>query len=206
MQRKFILILSAVLCLGLQSAFAQANNEMENAEKYFAEAEKCLNLTNEQKFQDAEKSCRSALAFAEKLPAGRELERYSAYRGVGVVLLYQKRAEESIAFFNKSLKAAGNKVNESDTKTGTIYFYIGQANYLLGKVKEASDFYTKAEKIYREAFDETNINEISAEYPKKVKLILQAQLILLENAKLTEEAKAVKMRLEKFEKEFSKYL
>lgn len=173
---------------------------------YFAEAEKCRNLTRAGSFSEAETSCRLAISYAEKLPKDRYLERSSAYESLAYTLLWQRKSEEAILLLNKSLEIGKSVIDDTDAETGERYFLLGQANHQLGKVNEAGKYYTKAENTYRTAFKKINDDEIGGHYPKPIINILEAHLLLLKAAGLNEEAAKVEKRLAETKIEFAKFL
>jgi tetratricopeptide (TPR) repeat protein len=189
----------------------ESAQEMKISKQYFATHDKCRNLMRQQNYTQAEVSCRLSVSLAEKLPKSRSMEKHSAYKWLGYSLLWQQKSEEAIPILDKSLEVASDRLSETDAETGEVYFLLGQANHFLGKVQTASDFYTRAERVYRAAFVEigsANVegDEIRSPYPRAIKNILEAHLLLVENANLKEEATKIKQRLSELKKEFSKYL
>lgn len=219
------LFFSLIFFLSLQSAFSQRvevrvltdKKEIDELLKkegeetrinklYFGEAEKCGKLTRARSFAEAETSCRLAISYSEKLPKDRYLERSSALESLAYVLLWQRKSDEAILLLNKSLEVGKPVIDDNDAETGERYFLIGQAYHQLGKVSEAKEFYTKAENVYRTAFKEMGDSDIREFYPKSIVNILEAHLILLKNAELSEEAIKVEKRLAETKIEFAKFL
>ncbi|MCY7375745.1 MAG: hypothetical protein LH472_07205 [Pyrinomonadaceae bacterium] len=168
-------------------------------------------MMKQKNYSKAEVSCRLAVSLAEKLPSSRSMEKYSAYKWLGYSLVWQKKSAEAIPVLEKSLTIAKDHLDETNAETGEVYFIIGQANHLLGNIEVAGDFYIKAEKVYRTAFVEigdTDVDgsELRSPYPRSIKNILEAHLLLLKNAKLNDQASVIEKRLEKAKKEFAKYL
>jgi tetratricopeptide (TPR) repeat protein len=173
---------------------------------YFAEEEKCRNLTRARSFTEAEISCRLTISYAEKLPKDRYLERSSAYESLAYVLLWQRKTDEAISLLNKSLEIGKPIIDDTDAETGERYFLLGQAYHQLSKVNEAREYYTKAETTYRTAFKKINDDVIGGHYPISIVNILEAHLILLKNAGLYEEAAKVEKRLAETKIEFARFL
>jgi tetratricopeptide (TPR) repeat protein len=217
------LFFSLIFLLSLQSAFSQRvevpiskkeieallkkDREETKANKiYFTEDEKCRNLAHARSFTEAETSCRLAILYSEKLPKDRYLERSSALESLAYVLLWQRKTDEAILLLNKSLEVGKPVIDDTDAETGERYFLLGQAYHQLSKVNEAREFYTKAENTYRIAFKKINDDEICGHYTKPIVNILEAHLVLLKTAVLTEEATKVEKRLAETKIEFAKFL
>jgi tetratricopeptide (TPR) repeat protein len=173
---------------------------------YFAEDEKCRNLIRARNFAQAEISCRLAISLAEKLPKDRYLERSSAHLALAVVLLWQAKAEQAIPLLNRSLEIAKPFMDDTNAEMGERYFFLGQANHQLGKINEAKQYYDRAENTYRTAFREMGDSDIRELYPKPIVSILQAHLVLLNDAGLKEEAAKIEKRLAETKIEFAKFL
>lgn len=184
----------------------EVEDEMATAKKYYAENDKCRQLYRDKKYSEAETSCKLAVSIAEQLPKTRYMEKHSAYRMLGATLLWERKFEESIVYFNKALEIGKPNVDDNNAETGEVYYFIGQANYLLGRVDAAREFYVKAENSYRAAFKEMGDSEIREFYPKPIISILQAHLILLEDAGMKEESAKVEKRLAETKIEFAKYI
>lgn len=216
---KNILVIS-ILFLSLQVSFGQEVLDQKEAERiykesilegksskaYFTEDEKCRKLFRARNYALAETSCRRSVSLAEKLPKSRYMEKHSAYKVLGVVLLWQRKAREAIQFLEKSLEIAKPNLDDTNAETGEVYFFLGQANHLLEKIEIAKGFYTKAESVYRFAFEGINADEIRFPYAKSITNILEAHLILLENAEMKDDAAQIEKRLTETKKEFAKYL
>jgi tetratricopeptide (TPR) repeat protein len=216
---KSILIVFIML-LGFQFSFGQVITDQKEAERiykesllesknnkaYFAEDKRCREFILNEKYIQAEKSCRLATILVEKLPEVRTMERHSAYKTLGVTLLHRQKGEEAIKMLVKSLKVAESNLSEINAETGEVYFFIGQANYLLGEVNLASHFYTKAENTYHFAIKDIDDIEMSYPYFRAIKNILEVHFVVLTNAEMKAEAAEVEKRLTNFKKEFAKYL
>lgn len=206
-------ILVLLILLSSQMVFGQAvfendkqRDELKNAKLYFAQDDKCRKLYAQKKDNETEIACKLAVSIAERLPETRYMEKHSAYRMLGLALLWQKKYEESISYFNKALEVGKPKVDDTNAETGEVYYLLGQANHLLGRIEIAKDFYTKAENIYRTAFKEMGDSEIRGFYPKPIINILEAHLILVKDAGLKEEAEKIEKRLAETKIEFAKFL
>jgi len=218
----FLFILAAPVCFGqtvtnqkeAEKIYKDSLEENKNAKAYYAEDEKCRVLLRMKSYADAEISCKRAVAFAEKLPQRRYLDKATAYERLGIAFLGQQKADGAILYFNKALEARGSKPDAAanasdagDSEIGDLYFLIGQANHLSGKIDQARESYTKAENIYRAAFKHyADTPEVAGDIPPVIKNILETHLVLVENAGLKEEAEKIKQRLALFTKEFAEFL
>jgi tetratricopeptide (TPR) repeat protein len=205
--KRYFIYPALLLLFGAQFAIAQVKSKDETimAKQYFAEDAKCRSLIKTGKLHNAEISCRNALSLANKLPEQRDMEKYSANETVGLVILFQRRPGESIPFFNKALAIGKKRLTDSNAETGELYFYLGQANHLLGNFADAQKFYDDAEKVYRAAFIAINDDEVRAPYPQMIKNILTAHLSLLKTIGLTEKAEQVQKRLDNLKNEYHNF-
>lgn len=190
--------------------YKESVQESKISKQYFTEIDNCRNLLRAVKYIQAATACRLAVSTAEKFPKSRYMEKHSAYKVLGIALLWQRKAQEAISYFDKSLEVAKPNLDDSTAETGEVYFLLGQANHFLGKLEIAGDFYTKAENVYRSAFK--MMKEVDSEefllqpYAKAIRNILKTHLILLENAEMKDEAAQIEKRLTEAKKEFAKYL
>ena len=190
-----------------ERVYKQSMIEQKYNKQYFDEMHRCERLINEQKFKEAEASCRLSISYAEKLPKESYMERYSANAGTGVALLRQRSAREAILYFEKALEIAKPILDDTDSETGDVYFLLGQAYHVLKDIPNARLYYEKAEKSYRTAFVEIGDDAFFlSPYGKKIKNIVEAHFILLQDAGLNDDAEKLKLRLAETKKEFVKYL
>ena len=97
-------------------------------------------------------------------------------------------------------------MDDSNAEMGERYFLLGQAIRQLGKINEAKQYYDKAENTYRTAFNEMGDSDIREFCPKPIVNILEAHLVLLNDAGLKEEAAKIEKRLAETKIEFAKFL
>ncbi len=207
------IFISLLILISLQNSFGQVTSEknkerdeLKNAKLYFLENDKCKNLIGENSLEKAEITCNTAILIANKLPQNRYLEKRSAYIYLSIVQIRNVKAKEALGNLEKALAVAEGKLTDNDSETGETYFLIGQANHSLGNVKKAVEFYNKAEKSYRKAFEIIDAEELRGFYPKAIKQILQSHLALLENSDLPDDASKLRQIIEIFEKDFANYL
>ncbi len=208
-----------LIFLGLQFSCAQTvkervltekdkeRDEINIAKAYFAKKDECRELFNEEKIKEAEISCRESVAIAENLPETRYPEKHSAYKYLGLALLLQDKADEAVIYLNKSLEISKPHLNDTDSETGEVYYFLGQANQLLGKFELAREFYTKAENAFREAYKKTDADEPRRQfYQKEIKVILKSHLNLVKSAGLEDEAIKIQKKLDNLKTEFPNFL
>ncbi|HZH33752.1 MAG TPA: hypothetical protein VEX64_02870, partial [Pyrinomonadaceae bacterium] len=97
-------------------------------------------------------------------------------------------------------------LDDTDSETADIYYFLGLANHLLEKLDLAREFYTKAENAYRAAFVKIDHDEIRQFYPKRIVQILEAHSIAAKDAELKDEVAEIDKRLAETKTEFAKYL
>jgi TonB family protein len=76
--------------------------ELETARQFFDEEEKCRDLLKEQKYSEAEVSCKATVKIADRLPAHRGLEKSGAYAFVGQAMLGLRRFQDALEYFTQS--------------------------------------------------------------------------------------------------------
>lgn len=176
----------------------ESAQEMRISKQYFTAHDKCHELVKQKNYARAEVSCRLAVSLSEKLPDSRSMEKHSAYKWLGLTLIWQRKNAEAIPILEKSLTVAKNRLDETNAETGEVYFLIGQANHLLRNIKTAGEFYKKAEKVYLAAIAEiceaNSDDEICSPYSRAIENIRRAHQILLKNADLEGVAKRVNLR------------
>jgi tetratricopeptide (TPR) repeat protein len=219
------LVIGLLLICGIQISYAQsvevkvitnkkesdailrkAKEEIRINRLYYAEQDKCRNLIKLRSFVEAEKSCKLAITLVDKMGQDQTLSKSSSRVALAVVMLWQKRSSEAISLLTKSLEIAESILDDTDAETGESYFLIGQAYHQLDNVDQASKFYTKAENTYRTAFREMGDSEIREFYPRPIVNILEAHLLLVKNAGLSEETAEIEKRLAETKIEFSEFL
>lgn len=207
------LILSLAILFSSQILFGQntsekikERDELKTAKLYFAQDEKCRKLYSKKKDEETEAACNLAVSMAENLPKSRYMEKHSAYRMLGLTLLWQRKFEQAISYFNKALEIGKPMVDDNDAETGEVYYLLGQTHHLLGQTEIAKDFYIKAENTYRTAFKKMGDSEIRSFYPKPIINILEAHLILVKDSGLSEDIEKIEKRLEETKLEFAEFL
>ncbi len=92
----------------------------ELARQYFKEADNCRNLVREQKWREAEESCKVVVRIADQF-SDRSLEKMGAYELFGYVLRGQKRYQEALEYFNRALDAVRSTLTEKNAELGQLY-------------------------------------------------------------------------------------
>lgn len=190
-----------------ERVYRQSILESRYNKLYFDEIDRCRKLQKEEKYREAEASCKRAIGHSEKLPKERHLERSSGYIGVGIAQLRQRRFPDAIANFQKALEIGQPYMDDTNSETGDIYFLLGQAYHLAKDVPSARSFYERAEKTYRAAFRQMEGDEFFVvPYALKIRAIVETHVLLVEGAELDDAIVEMNKRLNDVDREFSKYL
>jgi tetratricopeptide (TPR) repeat protein len=192
----------------VEKILKKAREEGRINRAFFSEHDRCQAFLRKGEWLNAESSCRLAISFADKLPAGQLLERSGARASLGVALLGQKRPNEAIPLLNKAIQIRELYSKEPDADTADIYFFLGHAHRLSNDIQSARTNYERAERLYRAAFISIGDDgdEIRFSYPRRLRNTLLAHYDLLTSTGLVDEAEVVRVRLVEVEKEFAKYL
>ena len=171
--------------------------ELEVAKQFFEKDDKCRGLLREQKWQDAELTCKAAVAIADQLPGHRALEKMGAYEAVGHAMLSQRRFQEALDYFSRAFTIGQTKLSDTDAETGYAYRNLGVTNHLLGNFDKAREFYAKAERTLQHAYDNKDLEDLRPRYLKALKDVLQYHLIAAQESGAEKEAEEIKNRLAK---------
>jgi tetratricopeptide (TPR) repeat protein len=187
-----------------------AKEEDKNSQGYFANIDKCRTTLKVGELVKAEAACRLSLAFAEKLPPHRFMEKRSANQWLGIVLSRRNEAKNAIVFFEKALEAGKSGLTDSDAETGDIYFLLAKANHSLRHFDVASSFYAKAEDTYRAAFANMIVLDddgfVLRQYAIVLGNILRSHLVLANDGDMSEQVVRLTRVIAKYEFEFAEYL
>jgi TonB family protein len=197
----FTTVLKIFFTLG--STKEDVKNEEETARRYFDESDRCRKFIKERKWIEAGKSCQSAVFIAEKLPSNREMEKHSAYLAMAYVNWWQENYTESIQYSNKALEVAKNKLDDTDSETGEVYFLLGASHQGLKDFDKAKEFYNKAENSYRAAYIKIDDDEIRARYPKMIQNILNAHLRATMQSGSKDEIEAIQKRISELKNQYA---
>jgi TonB family protein len=171
--------------------------ELETARQYFKEADICRSLLKEQKYGEAEISCKATVKIADRLPEHRGLEKSGAYEYVGRAMLGLGRFQEALDYFTRSYEIGKTVLKETDAETGYAYANLGLANHLLGNLDKARDYYDRAENILRQAYKVIEMEDARESYVRVIKSVLQYRLDIAERSGDPKEVGEIKKRMAK---------
>lgn len=171
--------------------------EAKNSGAYFKASDECRTLAARQSFEKAEKKCREAIEYALKLPDHRPMERFVAYRELGVTLLLSGKATESLAAFREALVQAKSTLDDTDAETAAVYFMMGQAYHVKEDIGSAVTYYVKAEDTYYRAIETIGDEFLEEQYFFSLENVLSAHIELLREKGMSEEANEVQRRLDR---------
>lgn len=168
------------------------------ARQYFKEDDNCRNLVGEQKWREAEESCKVIVRIADQF-SGRSLEKMGAYELFGYVLRGQKRYQEALEYFNRALDAVKLNLTEKNAELGHIYGDIAITHHLMRDLDKARELYRRAERIYQIAHAEMGRGDPDEEseklrqnYMKSLKRLLEYHLIAAQDAGATSEVEEIR--------------
>jgi len=166
------------------------------AAQYFKQDDKCRELLTRQKWKEAEKVCKAAVALADRLEDGRKLEKMGAYQNVGYVLLYQNRSSEALEYFSRAFDFARSRLGDNDADLGYAYRNLAIANHRLNNLDKARELYGKAEKTLQLAHATIGSDDLKQRYLLGLKEVLKEHLLAAEQAGAQAEVEEIKKRLE----------
>jgi TonB family protein len=166
------------------------------AAQYFKQDDKCRELSKRETWKEAEKVCKAAVALAEGLDDGRQLEKMGAYNNVGFVLFYQNRFSEALEYFSRAFDFARSRLGENDADLGYAYRNLAIANHSLKNLDKARELYGKAEKTLQLAHATIGNDDLKQRYLRGLKEVLKSHLLAAEQAGAQAEVDEIKKRLE----------
>jgi tetratricopeptide (TPR) repeat protein len=213
---KGVAVILAILACGVAQAHAQVvlspeidiqfsfgipqdeyEKELEIAKQFFEKDGKCRGLLREQKWQDAELTCKAAVAIADQLPGHRALEKMGAYEAVGHAMLSLRRFQEALDYFSRAFTIGQTALSDTDPETGYSYRNLGVTNHMLGNLDKAREFYAKSERALQHAYDHIELEDARPGYLKTLKYVLQYHLLAAQESGAEKEAEEIKKRLAK---------
>src|SRR5215510_507076 len=171
--------------------------ELETARQFFEKDDKCRGLLREQKWQDAELTCKAAVAIADRLPDHRALEKMGAYEQVGHAMFAQRRFQEALDHYSRAFTIGQTTLSDTDPETGYGYRNLGVTNHVLGNLDKAREFYAKAERTLQHAYDHIDLEDARPGYLKTLRYVLQNHLLAAQESGAEKEAEEIKKRLAK---------
>jgi len=163
--------------LGISDATYQS--EQKSSEVFFNRQDECRELLKAQKYTDAQAPCKSLVELAEKLPKERQVERMTANELAGHALLYQKKFDEALSFFQSELAIGEASLKPTDAELGYAYHHVGLAYYAAGDLQKAQYYYEKSESTLWVAREHMDGEFFKNQYAKDIQGVLREYIVIL---------------------------
>ena len=163
--------------LGISDATYQS--EQKSSEVFFTRQDECRKLLKAQKYTEAQAPCTSLVELAEKLPKERQVERMTANELAGHALLYQKKFDEALSFFQGELAIGEASLKPTDAELGYAYHHVGLAYYAAGDLQKAQSYYEKSESTLRVAREHMDGEFFKNQYAKDIQGVLREYIVIL---------------------------
>ncbi len=158
---------------------ATYKTEQKTSEVFFKRQDECRELLKTQKYTEAEAPCTSLVELAEKLPKERQLERMTANELAGHAVLYQKKFDEALSFFQSELAIGKASLKPTDAELGYAYHHVGLAYYAVGNLQKAQPYYEKSESTLRAAREHMDGEFFKNQYAKDIQGVLREYIVIL---------------------------
>jgi TonB family protein len=139
------------------AALGKANNlatemaeEQKAVDQYTPQAEQCNQLFRKADYAKAETACKTAIELAEKLPKDHWDERLTAYHLEGESLLLQKKAADSLGYYQQALAQAEKYMRSSAGHAGALHD-VARALSATGDFQQARLYDQRAADAYAQA-------------------------------------------------------
>jgi tetratricopeptide (TPR) repeat protein len=163
--------------------------------RYFEEERKCRDMYHRKDYDQALVICKGAIEWVEKLPKERMNERRLAYEIVGHVYLSDRRFDEALQNYKTELQIALSSLKPYEAELAYAYHDIALALHAMGQVKDAAQFYGKAEDTMVQARDRIGLEELKPRYSATLKQIREHYLVLLHQTGADALASALEKRI-----------
>jgi TonB family protein len=191
----FVTVVDITFSLGIPQA--EYDQEQKLASQYFKQEEKCRQLLNASKWQEAEKICGDNVPIANKLGLQRGLTKMMAYEHLGFSMLGQNKYNEALSHFNHALEFAKASLTESDAEFGDLYIYLGLTYSRMGNPNRAREQYAKGEKTLQLAYDRIGDSSLKKQYIAQLKRAIEYHISAAEAAGAKSEVQELRQRLAK---------
>jgi TonB family protein len=178
--------------LGISDADYQA--EEKNSENYFNREDECRNLLKAHEYAKAEAPCTTSVELAEKLPKERQMERVAANDLAGQALLYEKKYDEALSFFQSEVAIAETALKPTDAELGYAYHHVALGYQTTGDLRKAQLYYERAESTLRAAREHMDGDFFKNQYAKAIQSVLRDYIVLLQQTGQVDAAAKTKQR------------
>jgi tetratricopeptide (TPR) repeat protein len=173
---------------------AAAEEKVNN--QYFDEEGKCREQYRLKEYDRALVQCKSALALVERLPKDRFNERRLAHQIVGHVYYAQREVQKALDEYNAELQIALSSLPPDAAELAYAYHDVAISEHTLGRVSEAAQNYSKAERTLSQARDHIQLDELKPKYSVTLGQIREHYLILLQQTGQTAAAGDLEKRIQ----------
>ncbi len=178
--------------LGISDADYQA--QQKNSEKYFNREDECRNLLKEHQYAKAEAPCTASVELAEKLPKARQMERVTANDLAGQALLYDRKYDEALSFFQTEVAIGETALKPTDAELGYAYHHVAVGYQATGDLRKAQSYYERAESTLRAAREHMDGDFFKNQYAKAIQSVLRDYIVLLQQTGQEDAAAKAKHR------------
>jgi TonB family protein len=153
--------------------------ELQAADVYFIQEDKCRTLVTAKQFAEAEPVCKQAIEVVEKLDAGRKMERVSAYQLAGHSLFYQRKFADALILYRQELIVAQSKLKPYEAELGYAYHHVAMGLHATGDLSQARSYYELAETTLERAREHIGSEFLKNRYSASIKSVLTGYALLL---------------------------
>jgi TonB family protein len=172
--------------LGISDAVYQT--EQKNNEDYFKREDECRSLLKAHQYADAETSCTSSVELVNKLPDDRQMERLTANDLAGQSLLYTRKYDEALSFFQREVIIGEKNLKPTDAELGYAYHHAALGYEATGDVQKAQFYYERAESTLETARQHMDSDFFKSEYAKALQSVLRDYIVFLQQTGQTDAA------------------
>lgn len=175
--------------------------EQKNNEDYFKREDECRNLLKAHQYSEAEPPCTSSVELAEKLPQERQMERVTANDLAGQALLYERKFDEALSFFQSEVAIGETSLKPTDAELGYAYHHVALGYHATGDTQKAQLYYERAESTLRAAREHIDSDFLKNEYAKALQAELRDYIVLLQQTGQTDAAVKAQQRADTLARE-----
>ena len=144
--------------------------------------------------REAESPCTSSVELAEKLPKERQIERVTANDLAGQALLYTKKYDEALSFFQSEVAIGETALKPTDAELGYAYHHVAVGYQATGDTRKAQLYYERAESTLEKAREHMDSDFFKNEYAKALQSVLRDYIVLLQQTGQTDAAAKTQKR------------
>ena len=171
---------------------------------YLHQEGECINQIQSNRFVEADKVCKKALAVAVKLPKSFDPDKMRAYGNAGTVAYGLKKPAEALEDFKQELGFAEQTLQPGNAEMIEVRCNLAHAYVATGQLQAADAAYSEAEKAVDAAAQELEKRRdkmkphgyqgVKASYDHNLQIILQEHVVVLRKLGKASEAQALDAR------------